>query len=133
MLKGVEMSQKCSQCGAILSTYNSGRECFPCQKKRKDTIVEKIASSSWERPEYLDFLLVSKKSEKTRALPQKMAAPAGIQRQSVGSGSTRSQQDSYETAEERRLNWKPRVQISLNPLACKMTRTARLDARPKMA
>jgi hypothetical protein len=119
------MSQKCSQCGAILSSYNTGQVCFPCQKKRKDTIVERIASSKCERLEYLDFLLTSKTSEKMMAMPQGGASSGGLHFQSGAPGSTRNRQASLETIEEGLANSKPRIQISLHPGALKRAIAAR--------
>jgi hypothetical protein len=111
------MSEKCTECGAVLSSYNPGQVCYPCQKKRKDRIVERITSSKCERMEYLDFLMVSKTSERIMALPQKMSSPYSLHIQGGGSSSTRNRQDRLESIEDRLVNGKPRIQISLNPLA----------------
>jgi hypothetical protein len=123
------MSQKCNECGAILSSYNTSQVCFPCQKKRKDNIVERIATSKCERPEYLDFLLGSRTGEKMRALPQKTAAAYGLHFGSAQSSSTGRQQESLESIEHNLLNWKPRVQINLNPLAVRVMTPGRPSAR----
>jgi hypothetical protein len=126
------MSQKCSQCGAILSSYNTGEVCFPCQKKRKDVIVEKLTSSRYERPEYLDRLLGSKLVDKAGDFPPSKTEPSGLYFQSAGPGSTRSRGGDIEIDEERILDWKPRVHISLNPLACSRGRSNGVTPRRKM-
>ncbi len=125
-MQGGGMSHKCSECGAILSSYNTGSLCFPCQKKRKDSIVERIATSKCERLEYLDFLLGTRTGEKIRSLPQKSAAASGLHLSPDEAG---SKQESLEKIEHNLLNWKPRVQISLNPLAARAVTSPRSAAR----
>jgi|WetSurMetagenome_2_1015567.scaffolds.fasta_scaffold205092_1 hypothetical protein len=123
------MSHKCSECGAILSTYNSGQVCYPCQKKRKDAIVERISTSKCERLEYLDFLLGTRTGEKIRALPQKSAIASGLHIGPEDSKPTGNRQESLEKIEHNLLNWKPRVQITLNPLAARVMTPAKPAVR----
>ncbi|MBN1189032.1 MAG: hypothetical protein JXA46_04705 [Dehalococcoidales bacterium] len=123
------MANRCSECGAILSSYNTGQVCFPCQKKRKDSIVDRIVTSKCERLEYLDFLLVSKTGEKIRALPQKVAAASGMHLKPLETGPAGDRQESLETIERNLHDWKPRVQISLNPLAVRGAHSGRSSTR----
>ena len=125
------MSQKCSHCGAILSSYNAGEVCFPCQKKRKDTLVEKFSSSRYDRPECLDLLLGAKVVDKAGALPRSKTGSSGLHFQSMA-GSTRSSEVDLETDESRVLDWKPRVQVSINPLAFSRARSAGYSVRRKI-
>jgi hypothetical protein len=127
------MLQKCSQCGAILSSYNSSQVCYPCQKKRKDTIVERIISSKGERLEYLDFLLGTRAGEKTMGQPQKVAASSGVRIQTAGPGSNRGRQNSADMKKASLPLNKPRIQISLHPSVFKRSLAARPAAEPGMA
>jgi hypothetical protein len=132
------MSQKCSQCGAILSSYNATQVCYPCQKKRKDTIVEKIITSKGERLEYLDYLLGTRAGEKTMCQPQKLTASplvasSGLRIQSGGPGSNRGRQNTAEIKKASLPLNKPKIQISLHPSVFKRPITARPAADPGIA
>ena len=49
------MSQKCQVCRGQLNSYNAGKLCFPCQKKRNEEQVAKMADSTHRRPEIVCF------------------------------------------------------------------------------
>jgi hypothetical protein len=110
------MSQKCRECGAQLSSYNSGEICFPCQKKRKEKVQDELSLSAWNRPEYIDFLLSNKKhghlilSSRNEMLSSGDRIIAGyVPASAEKSPGLKSASDHIA------LYGKPRVQISLGP------------------
>jgi hypothetical protein len=45
------MVRRCQVCRGQLNSYNSGKLCFPCQKKQNEEQVEKLADTTHHWPE----------------------------------------------------------------------------------
>jgi len=72
------MSRKCSECGTILSSYNAGRICFVCQKKRQMNLHEKLAFSTCREFEYREYLMGYRNSEPVRYDTASSTVKAGV-------------------------------------------------------
>lgn len=72
------MAQKCKDCGAILSSYNLGLLCWPCQEKKKEQLQEKIGDTPHYTVENLCFLLGYANPESVKRLGRKGKIPGRI-------------------------------------------------------
>lgn len=71
------MDRKCAQCGAVLSQYNQGKLCFPCQEKRQEELEEKMGDSPNYDVDDMCFIL-GLKPEQVKRLGRKEVIPGRI-------------------------------------------------------
>lgn len=71
------MGKKCVQCGAVLSQYNQGILCFPCQEKRQEELKEKMGDSPNYDVDDMCFIL-GLEPEQVRRLGRKGVIPGRI-------------------------------------------------------
>jgi len=72
------MTQKCKNCGAVLSSYNPGPLCWPCQEKRKEQLEEKIGDTPHYTVENLCFLLGLRNPESVKRRGRKGLIPGRV-------------------------------------------------------
>ncbi len=69
--------RKCLQCGAVLSQYNPGKLCFPCQEKNQRGLQERTGDSPNYNVDDMCYIL-GLKPEQVRRLGRKNVIPGRI-------------------------------------------------------